>query len=81
MKSIGTRFLIVIGTFAVAFSGLILYRSWYSTHARVEELTRLQAALTLEFDLAIREYAADEIRPRMAELIDPKRWARSFPTT
>jgi hypothetical protein len=56
MKSIGTRFSIVVGAFALAFSAIILYRAWSSTRDHTEELTALQAELALEFDLAIRGY-------------------------
>ncbi len=69
MKSIGTRFSIVVGAFAVAFSVLILYRAWSSTRDHMEKVTALQAELALEFDLAIREYAAESIRPEMAKRI------------
>ena len=69
MRSIGTRFSIVVGIFAVAFSGFILFRTWYSTRTHVEQLTALQAVLALEFDLAIREYAGEVIRPEMARRI------------
>jgi hypothetical protein len=41
MKSIGTRFSIVVGAFAVAFSAIILYRAWSSTRDHTEELTAL----------------------------------------
>ncbi|NLS97197.1 MAG: response regulator [Planctomycetaceae bacterium] len=69
MKSIGTRFSLVVGVFAVAFSSLILYRAWASTREYVEELTAMQAELALEFDLAIREYAGNSIRPEVAKRI------------
>ena len=35
----------------------------------MEKVTALQAELALEFDLAIREYAAESIRPEMAKRI------------
>ncbi len=69
MKSIGTRFSLVVGVFAVAFSSLILYRAWSSTRDYVERLTAMQAELALEFDLAIREYAGNSIRPEVAKRI------------
>jgi signal transduction histidine kinase/DNA-binding response OmpR family regulator len=69
MKSIGTRFSLVVGVFAIAFSAFILYRTWSSTRAQVEKLTALQAKWALEFDLALREYVADSIRPEMANRI------------
>ena len=69
MKSIGTRFSLVVGVFAVAFSSFILYRAWSSTRDYVERLTAMQAELALEFDLAIRQYAGESIRPAVADRI------------
>ena len=69
MKRIGTRFSLVVGAFAVVFSGLVLYRSWSTVRSHVDELTSLQAELALQFDLAIRDYAARAIRPEMAKRI------------
>ena len=69
MKSIGTRFSLVVGVFALAFSSLVFYRAWSATRQRVEESTAAQAELALEFDLAIRQYAAESIRPAMAKRV------------
>ncbi len=69
MRSIGAKFTIVIGAFALFSSGLILYRAWSSAKAYTEELTAKQAELALEFDLALRDYAAESIRPEVAKLI------------
>ena len=69
MTSIGTRFSIVVGVFVVALSGFLLYRTWSSTRFHVEEVTSAQGQLALEFNLAIREYAAESIRPEMARRI------------
>ncbi len=69
MKSIGTRFSLVVGGFALAFSAIIFYRAWSATREHVEELTAAQAELALEFDLAIRQYAAESIRPEMAKRV------------
>jgi len=69
MRSIGTRFVVAVGLLAVVFSGLILTRAWHSAQRHVEELTALQARLALQFDLAIREYVAEAIRPAMQERI------------
>ena len=71
MKSIGSRFSIVVGIFALAFSGIVLYRTWSSTRQRVEELTSEKAQLALEFDLAIREYVKEQIRPKMEDRTEP----------
>ena len=71
MRSIGTRFSIAVGVFAVLFSVILIYRNWLTTQAHLEQLTAVQAKLALEFDLAIREYAAESIRPEMASRIGP----------
>jgi len=65
MRNIGTRFSLVVGVFALAFSGVVFYRTWSSAIQHTEELTSTQAQLALEFDLAIREYAGEVIRPEM----------------
>jgi PAS domain S-box-containing protein len=57
------RFLIVIGLVVVAFSGLVLVRTWWQSNSHTEELLRAQTELTLAFDLAIRDYVAVEVRP------------------
>lgn len=69
MKSIGTRFSLVVGGLALVFSGIILYRAWSTTKAHTDELASRQAELALEFDLAIREYAGEAIRPAMEKRV------------
>ncbi len=69
MTSIGARFSVVVGVFVIALSGFLLYRTWSSTRFRVEEVTSAQGKLALEFNLAIRSYAAESIRPEMEKRI------------
>jgi signal transduction histidine kinase len=69
MKSIGTRFSLAVGGLALIFSGVILYRAWSTTKAHTDELTSRQAELALEFDLAIRQYAGEAIRPAMEKRV------------
>ena len=69
MKSIGTRFSVAIGVFAILFSGIVLYQAWSSGRHYARVLTSHQAQLALEFDLAIREYVGEAIRPEMAKRI------------
>jgi signal transduction histidine kinase len=69
MKSIGTRFSLAVGGLALIFCGIILYRAWSITKAHTDELASRQAELALEFDLAIRQYAAEAIRPAMEKRI------------
>lgn len=69
MKSIGTRFSLAVSGLALVFSGVILYRAWSTTKAHTDELASRQGELALEFDLAIRQYAAESIRPAMEKRI------------
>ena len=69
MRSIGAKFTIVVGVFAALFSGLVLYRAWSCAREHAEALTDKQARMALEFDLALRDYAAESIRPEVAKLI------------
>ncbi len=69
MKSIGTRFSVTIAAFAVVFSAIVLWQAWSSAKQHTEELTSRQARLALEFDLAIREYVGESIRPEMQKRI------------
>ncbi len=69
MRSIAAKFLIPVGIFAIMFSIFILQRTHTVTQQHIAELMDQQAALALEFDLAIRDYIAQQVRPRMAELV------------
>ena len=69
MKSIGTRFSVTIGGFAILFSVIVLYQAWRSSTRHASDLTSHQAKLALEFDLAIREYVGESIRPEMEQRI------------
>ena len=71
MRKIGTRFLLAVGGFVVAFSALLLYRTWDAADRHLRQLIAQQGALALEFELAIREYVAQRIRPVVAEQIGP----------
>lgn len=67
MRSISTQFLIMVGAFALLFSGVILYQTWSVTRADMEAMTAREGALALEFDLAVREYVRDTVRPAMEQ--------------
>jgi len=69
MKRIRTRFFLAVGAFVAAFSAFQVYRTWCSTDRQVRHLMARQGALALEFDLAIREYVGQSIRPVVAEQV------------
>ncbi len=71
MQRIRTRFCLVVGVFALAFSTIILHRAWVAARQYTEETTLTNADIALTFDLAIRDYVAESIRPEMEKRIGP----------
>ncbi|MBL7179634.1 MAG: DUF3365 domain-containing protein [Desulfobacterales bacterium] len=69
MKSIKSRLLISVGLIVFIFSTILFYRTYTLITANVENLTNQQLALALNFDLAIREYVAEKIRPLMFNIL------------
>lgn len=69
MKSIKSKLLVCVGLSVLIFSAILFYRTYTLVAANVENLTNQQLALALDFDLAIREYVAQKIRPLMFTLI------------
>ena len=70
MKSLALRFLLPFGFLAAVFSAFVLYRAYVVSQRHAHELLNRQAALAMEFNLAIRDYAAAQIRPVMERLVD-----------
>ena len=70
MKSLGTRFLIPFGLLAVLGSVFVFSQACKSSRKHAEELLSQQAAIALEFNLAIRDYAGKKIRPVVEKLVD-----------
>ncbi len=62
-KSIGIRFLVVVGGIVTFFFGFVLYCTWSQNRSQMHELLAKQSELALQFDLGIREYIAESIRP------------------
>jgi len=67
MKSLSTKFAAVFGIFAVVFSVFAVYQTWSFSAATAKELINRKARLALEFDLAIRKYVAEKVRPIIRE--------------
>lgn len=68
MRSIAARFLLPFGFFAVLISSFVFYQIYDASRKHAHELLSQQAAMALEFNLAIREYAANKIRPAVEAL-------------
>ena len=83
MKSIKSKLLIYVGSIVFIFSTILFYRTYTLITGNYENLTNQQLALALNFDLAIRGYVADIIRPLMFDLLPegefiPKTMSTSF---
>ena len=69
MKSIKSKLILFIGTIVIIFSAILLQSTYNVTTSNVEDLAKQQLSLALNFDLAIREYVAEKVRPLMFNLI------------
>ncbi len=69
MGSIGTKLFVLIGVILIVFSSFLLYRTYEISNRHVNEDVATHAQMALQFDLSIRKYVADEIRPIMYELV------------
>jgi len=69
MKSVSAKFFIFISIFMLLFSFFLLYRSYNISHNYVREMAGQQAEIALEFEIAIRKYIGENVRPLMYELV------------
>jgi PAS domain S-box-containing protein len=83
MKSIKSKLLIYVGSIVFIFSTILFYRTYTLITGNYENLTNQQLTLALNFDLGIRGYVAETIRPLMFDLLPegefiPKIMSTSF---
>jgi len=69
MKSIKSKLILFIGIIVVIFTAILLQRTYNLTTSNIEDLSKQQLNLALNFDLAIREYVSERVRPLMYNLI------------
>ena len=69
MIRIRTKLLITVGVFAVAFAVFGFLWTWFLIRKHTQDFTASQAQLALDFDLAIRKYIGDTIRPLMEQRV------------
>ena len=65
MKSIGLKFVCLVSALAVAFFTFVFVQTWATSRRYMEDITANTAELAIHFDLAIRDYVADKIRPAL----------------
>jgi PAS domain S-box-containing protein len=68
-SSIRVRFIAAVGIVLLAFSAFLLAGSWLNGRQQVDQLCGAKAELALEFDLAIRRYIGDHVRPELEKLL------------
>lgn len=69
MRRLDVRFLLLFALLAGGLASFLLYRSYARAEDEVATLLAQQAELALEFDLAIRDYVGQEVRPRVTALL------------
>ena len=69
MRNIATKLLISIGIATICFFVYLLCQTYSLTNRRVKDVIGQQASMALKFDLAIRKYVDQKIRPLMYELV------------
>ena len=69
MKSIKLKLLVFVGIIVLICSAILFQRSYSSVTTNIDHLTKQQLGLALNFNIAIREYAAETVRPLMFRLV------------
>lgn len=63
MGKLTTKLIVSIGLLTVCFSAFLYYRTYKLTDRRISGIVEQQAAIALQFNLAIRNYVGTNIRP------------------
>ena len=69
MRKITTKLLIAIGTATFLLSIFLLYQSYKFTKRQILKDAEQNASMALEFDVAIRNYIAQHVRPVMYKFL------------
>lgn len=69
MKSTAAKFLLPLAALGLLFAGFLHYRAYTAARQHLTQILDREAAIAMEFNLAVREYVGEEIRPVVAALI------------
>ena len=69
-KSLSAKFLAMAAVAALLFSAFVICRSYQRSSAQMDELLTTQTELALHFDIAIRSYVGQTIRPFAAGRVE-----------
>jgi hypothetical protein len=70
MHGVERRFLVAIGVTALLLGAIVVVLCGHLHRRHVRELVARQGAVALQFDLAIRDYLSEEVRPLAVALSD-----------
>ncbi|MDH4320260.1 MAG: DUF3365 domain-containing protein [Desulfobulbaceae bacterium] len=69
MKTLGTKLFCYISLFIFIFFSFLFYEHYQISNRNITELLGQQAHLALKFEMAVRNYVGDKIRPVMYKLV------------
>ena len=69
MRKIATKLLFSIVIVTIFYSAFLLFQTYSLTNRRVRDVVEQQASMALKFDLSIRKYVEQKVRPLMYELL------------
>ena len=69
MKSIAMRFFLPFGIIAILFSVFIFRETYVTSQRHANDLVGQQAAMAMEFNLAVREYVSETMHPVIRKLL------------
>jgi len=69
MRNIASKLLLSVGIVTILYFIFLIYQTYSLTNRRVREVVEQQASMALKFNLAIRKYIAENVRPVMYELL------------
>jgi signal transduction histidine kinase/FixJ family two-component response regulator len=70
MRSVATKFLLPLAALGLLFAAFLHYRSYTTSQQNLLKLVEGEAALAMEFNLAVREYVSEQIRPILAGMLN-----------
>ena len=70
MRSVAAKFCALVVAVTLPCSAILIWRSWADGRDHAQALLQAQVDLGLEFDLAIRKYVAEHIRPVVQSRLD-----------
>ena len=69
MKTLGTKLFLSITFFILLFFSFLFYQHYRISSRNISELLGQQAHIALKFEMAVRKYVGEKIRPVMYELV------------